>query len=161
MRTMAAPISPSSYQGRRDKILRWILLVIALASVLTLIPVYSSTDYTCLHCRADKHERRFLGAPFCTVSDTEFTPWYRSRHPVHEHTWAWSGSSLSYTAYGTMIRSCGRRHPIFDLSPSLQRVLAERAPDALEAFYRGIDSPDRQKQLDAALSASSQAIDLR
>lgn len=158
---MASIASSTRPHVKRVRLLHWFLLLVVLAFVLMVVPVRSSSHYTCLYCRADNHQRRILGIPWTSVSDTALTPWFRTHHPDHEHTWVWAGSTLLHTCYGSIIRACGERHPIYRLSPSSQLVLAQRAPFELEALYRAFDSPDKSQRVEAALSASIRAIELQ
>ena len=150
------------WQHRGIRIGVWFCSLLCAAFVLSVITVYEPTHYTCLHCRAHKHDRWLLGIRWSSASDTAFTPWYQAHYPAHEHVWVWTGGTTGSSIFGTTTYfACGRRHPVHELPPSWALTLAESAPEQFAAFYRGITSPDKKEQERAAAEALLFSIKLQ
>lgn len=149
-------MNPTNQMPRR----RWRLLFCIVATpvllfAVSLITFYEPKYFTCLHCRADKHIDGVIGFEKTTVNDTEFSAWYREHYPMHEHVWIWSGGSSGRSLFGNITHwSCGRRHPIHEISPEKELWLAKHKPDEFAEFYKNITSPDKAAQENAARMAN-------
>jgi hypothetical protein len=140
---------------------RRLMLAVVVVGALVLLGItgfrylpYDYTEWTCLHCRAMKSKTRKFGMAEMRIYDSEFTPWYRTHFPPHDHVWAWCGSEDTYTASGDpFIFRCGRQHPIFQISPAWQLRMAQQSPEKFQAFHRAMTSGDPQ-QVESAFRAA-------
>jgi hypothetical protein len=72
---------------------------IMVASLFTVVVaaaifnVYSTTEYTCLECRATLSERHVCGIPLSRISRHPYTTAYLAANPAHLHSWRWCGNT--------------------------------------------------------------------
>lgn len=125
-----------------------LMAVTVTTGLLLTITVSTRTRKTCTLCRAERIDRTFLGFPWQHYLDTEFSNWYRSHRPAHEHQWGRLSCTRGFSIYGTTTYfGCGHRHPICDIPPAALRDFAERADtNTLTAFFNGITSTNEETQ---------------
>lgn len=140
---------------RNIKIACWVIGAVVCVGLLMPVTVGTRKPYTCTFCRAERTDRTFLGYSWQQDRDTEFTAWYRSRRPAHEHQWGRLTCTRGVSIFGTTTYfGCGPRHPVCDISPGTLREFAERADtNTLTAFFDGIASTNRQVQIRAVQMA--------
>jgi hypothetical protein len=134
---------------RAKKVFRALLIAGAIFFVLLCFPVHQRTIYSCLRCRAENTEHTLLFViPWRTQRDTEFTTCYVAHFPPHEHTWSRSSCTRGRNAFGRdILWACGRIHPVFTFPASTEREFLLAADAAtIEAFFRGLESPEREVQ---------------
>lgn len=132
---------------------RLILILSCLLSgilVVGVLPITVRTEsrYTCTLCRAERIDNSFLGYPWHSFRDREFTEWYKSHRPDHDHVWGWQGTIRGISLLGaTTYRGCGRQHPVCEIPQSVLREFCEQADDSkLAAYFDGITSADPEVQ---------------
>jgi len=125
-------------------------VIAATVAVGALMPVTVATRSRkiCTLCRAERMDRTFLGYSWQTYHDTEFTDWYRTHRPEHQHEWGRLTCTRGFSVFGTTtFFGCGPRHPICDIPPDTLRRFAVRADtNTLAAFFDGITSTNRDSQ---------------
>jgi hypothetical protein len=128
-----------------------VVAVIFAIGVLVPISVATRSDKTCTLCRAERVDRTFLGFSWQTYRDNEFTEWYRTHRPTHEHEWGRLTCTRGFSIFGrTTFFACGPRHPVCDIPPETLRQFAESADtNTLAAFFGGITSTNRDSQRQA------------
>lgn len=118
-----------------------IFLPVALAVAYT--GTYTTTQYTCLECRATLEKRWVLGIPFQWVTQNSYSTKVLAHNPRHQHHWCWCGTDLSY-CHTSFVRACGRQHPIWQIPVSVQADYARIvSPTELHKTLQTIDSTDR------------------
>jgi hypothetical protein len=137
-------------------------VVVAIVAVGALLPVTVATrsPKTCTLCRAERMDRTFLGYSWRTDRDTEFTEWYRTHRPQHQHEWGRLTCTRGFSIFGTTtLFGCGPRHPICDIPSDTLRQFAEHADtNTLAAFFDGITSTNRDTQRQAVQLAWDQIL---
>ncbi len=143
----------------------WFVLI-ALAAVLVWDAStrghQSTTSYTCVQCRAIKHSDSFFRYEYDRIEKTEFSQWYAQSHSIHRHQWAWCGTVKVFYPLA-QARGCGKRHPIWQISPDQQRKFVMSAtPEQLQGFYTLLNSPDLAMQQQAVeMVFTSDSVDQR
>lgn len=125
----------------------WLLGSVVVIGILP-ISVGTESRYTCTLCRAERIDKTFLGLPWQSFHDTEFTEWHKAHRPDHEHAWGWQGTIRGIALLGMICyRGCGRQHPACQISPSMLRTYCEQADESAQAMYfDGITSADHHTQ---------------
>ncbi|WP_395746572.1 hypothetical protein [Prosthecobacter sp.] len=122
------------------------------------------TDYTCVRCRAERHETQLFGGPVVNVVSGAGAPWFAAHVPEHAHEWRWSGRTETH---GLLWVSCGcggrnARHAIWMVEPEEQaRFLEQATPEEAETFYAGLESPDLAVQLRSVRMVSDNEKEIR
>ncbi len=124
--------------------------ILAVGALLN-ITVARCSPKTCTLCRAERMDWKLLGYSWQTYRDTEFTEWYRTHRPEHQHKWERLTCTQGFSVFGTTtFFGCGSRHPICEIPPDRLRQFAEHADTStLTAFFDGITSANRDTQLQA------------
>lgn len=140
-------------------------LVAAIVAIGVLMPITVSTraPKTCTLCRAERIDRTFLGYSWQSYRDTEFTSWYRTHRPPHNHQWGRLTCTRGFSVFGTTtFFGCGPRHPVCDIPPDTLRQFAEQADtNTLTAFFDGITSTNREAQRLAVQMAWNRILETR
>lgn len=136
--------------------------VVAVGALLS-VTVATHSPKTCTLCRAERMDRIFFGHSWQTYRDTEFTEWYRTHRPDHQHEWGRLTCTRGFSIFGsTTFFHCGPRHPICDISPDTLRQFAEHADtNTLTAFFDGITSTNRDSQHRAVQLAWNRMLESR
>ena len=135
--------------------------LLAIVAVASFFDVYSTTNYTCLECRAELTQRRICGVPFRRVSHHSYSTTFLAGNPSHEHLWRWSGTRHAHSLF-TQSLACGRRHPIWSLPVIIQAEYSKLVPASeLEETLQAIDAPDREKAEAAVSKAFERVLDSR
>lgn len=140
-------------------------VVVAIIAVGLLMPVTVATrsPKTCTLCRAERIDRTFLGYPWQSYRDTEFSAWYGAHRPAHQHGWGRLTCTRGFSVFGTTtFFGCGPRHPICDIPPDTLRQFVERADtNTLTTFFLGITSSNRDAQRQAVQLAWDRLLEER
>lgn len=116
--------------------------VLGIIAAIAVFGFYTTTQYSCLECRATLENRWVLGVPSHWVTQNSYSEHVLSQNSAHQHQWRWCGTDLSYSLT-SFIRACGRRHPIWQLPVSVQADYARLvSPGELHKTLQTIDSAD-------------------
>jgi len=145
------PLDHAMTRRHAIKIVCGIVASVVALGVLTPITVATRSLKTCTLCRAERMDRTSLGYSWQTYRDTEFSDWYRTHRPEHQHEWGRLTCTRGFSVFGTTTYfGCGPRHPICDIPPDTLRQFAEHADtNTLAMFFAGITSTNRDSQRQA------------
>lgn len=136
-------------------------IVIVLGAILTAacFVTYSTTQYTCLECRALRTTRGLNHLSFSSFSLSDYSQAYLASHPTHLHHWCWCGSTQTYSLTSTTW-ACGKQHPIWSLPVDVQARFATMvSPEEFQRQLNAIDSADRNVGSAAAEKIFTQVLD--
>jgi hypothetical protein len=135
--------------------------LLAMLVATLFLDVYSTTEFTCLECRANLTKKRIYGVPISRITRHPYTTTYLASEPNHKHSWCWCGTRHSWSLL-RVTRACGRRHPIWSLPIDIQAEYSRLVPASeMDATLRDIDSSDREKANAAADRAFERVINSR
>src|SRR5258705_6436622 len=104
------------------KIVCWVIGAIVAVGLLMPVTVSTRKRYACTLCRAERTERTFLGFSWQRDRDSEFTDWYQTHRPAHDHEWGRLTCTRGFSIFGTTtFFGCGPRHPVCDIPPATLR----------------------------------------
>lgn len=124
---------------------RTIIILVFLGMVIAIacFGVYTTTQYSCLECRATLQKRWVLGVPFQWITQNSYSETVLAHDSAHQHQWRWCGSDIS-SSLMMFARSWGKQHPIWMLPVSVQAEYARLvSPSELHKTLQKIDSTDR------------------
>jgi len=150
----------------RSRAIKIICTATALLVAIGLLPtvtVATRTRLTCALCRAERTDRMFLGCAWQRYHDTEFTDWYRSHRPSHDHSWGRLSCTKGFSILGTTTYfGCGPRHPVCAIPPATLRKFAEAAgADTLTVYFDGIISTNLKSQTRAVQMVWDQVLQVQ
>jgi hypothetical protein len=133
---------------RAIKITCGIVATVIAVGALMAVTVATRSPKTCTLCRTERMDRTLFGYSWQTYRDTEFTGWYQTHRPAHQHEWGRLTCTRGFSIFGTTtFFGCGPRHPICDIPPDELRQFAENADtNTLAEYFAGITSTNRVEQ---------------
>ncbi len=76
------------------------------------------------------------------IEETDYSRWFTKRQPPHTHQWGWCGTTITHYPI-SYARGCGRQHPVWQISPELQKAYVTTASvEQAEQFYSVLNSPN-------------------
>lgn len=133
---------------------RFIAVGCLVAGVLVAIGILLPTTvavrsrFTCILCRQERVDHRFLGIEWNDMHETEFTEWYRIHRPAHSHDWRRAGCMVGKNIFGKpTFFACPILHPVCSIPTDSLKDFAEHADtNTLDAFFSGVISTNRDMQ---------------
>lgn len=136
-----------------------VLAAIVVLGICATFSVYVRVPQQCVLCRAERSSYRVCGVSFSDGirNDGEFTRWYVSHRPPHNHVWFFSGAGClaECNFFGLVISlDLMKRHPVLQLDPAEELKFVKESDEAvLSQFFTDAASQDTQVRLRAADTA--------